>query len=296
MSSKTILIGPTGFLGLSFLEKNPDIIAVGRRKIPDNLSNRFVKIETIDDFSSLDSIEFDSVIFLIGSSDHKILNSDPTLAMEKNVLPLSKFLHYLKESNKVIKKVITFTTMLQYDSKKISNPCDENQPKNPYVNNYVLSKYTAEMVSQRYREWLSIIDIRLSNVYGPTPLRRPDLVPTLMWKIIDKQKISVYNKKPKRDFVYVDDVIHAVMALINSDCSRPINLGSGVMRSVHDVCNILSNLSGYEIKDLEKEVSGHYEYCHDLSLVKSITDWTPKYSLELGLEKTYKIMSEMNYE
>jgi nucleoside-diphosphate-sugar epimerase len=86
------------------------------------------------------------------------------------------------------------------------------------------------------------------------------------------------------------------MALINSDCSRPINLGSGVMRSVHDVCNILSNLSGYEIKDLEKEVSGHYEYCHDLSLVKSITDWTPKYSLELGLEKTYKIMSEMNYE
>ena len=296
MSSTTILIGPTGFLGLSFLEKNPNIIAVGRREIPSSLSNRFIKINSIDDFSLLDSVQFDNVIFLIGSSDHEILNSHPTLAMEKNVLPLSKFLHYLKESNKKINKVITFTTMLQYDSKKISNPCNEGQPKNPYVNNYVLSKYTAEIVSQRYREWLPIIDIRLSNVYGPTPLKRPDLVPTLIWKIIENQQISVWTKKPKRDFVYVDDVINAVMALIDSSYSGPVNIGSGVMSSVGDVCNILSNISGCEIEDLDKEVSGHYEYCHDLSLVKSVTNWAPEYSLEEGLKKTYETMKRWNDE
>ena len=294
MSSTTILIGPTGFLGLSFLAKNPNIIAVGRRKIPSSLSNKFIKIESIDDFSSLDSVQFDNVIFLIGSSDHEILNNHPTLAMEKNILPLSKFLHYLKESNKTINKVITFTTMLQYDSEKIINPCGENQPKNPYVNNYVLSKYMAEMISQRYREWFSIVDIRLSNVYGPTPLKRPDLVPTLVWKIIEKQQVSVWTKKPKRDFVYVDDVVNAVMALINSNYSGPVNIGSGVMRSVGDVCNILSNLSGCEIEDLDKEVSGHYEYCHDLSLVKNLTNWVPEFSLEMGLEKTYETMSKWN--
>ena len=152
------------------------------------------------------------------------------------------------------------------------------------------------MISQRYREWFSIIDIRLSNVYGPTPLKRPDLVPTLIWKMIKKQKASVWTKKPKRDFVYVDDVINAVMKLIDSNFSGPINIGSGVMSSVGDVCDILSKLSGYEIKDLDKEVSGHYEYCHDLSLVKSVTSWTPKYSLEEGLTKTYNIMQGWNNE
>ena len=294
MSSTTILIGPTGFLGLSFLEKRPNIIAVGRAEIPSSLSNEFIKIDSIDDFSVLDSVQFENVIFLIGSSDHEKLNSDPTMAMEKNVLPLSKFLHYLKESNKKINKVITFTTMLQYDSNKISNPCIESEPKNPFVNNYVLSKFTAEMVSQRYREWLPIIDIRLSNVYGPTPLRRPDLVPTLVWKILENQKISVWTKKPKRDFVYVDDVINAVMALIDTSYSGPINIGSGVMNSVGDVCDLLSKFSGCDIKDLDKDVSGHYEYCHDLSLVKSLTNWSPEYSLEKGLEETYKTMKSIS--
>jgi len=94
--------------------------------------------------------------------------------------------------------------------------------------------------------------------------------------------------------VYVDDVINAVMALIDSSYSGPVNIGSGAMSSVGDVCNILSNLSGCEIKDLDKEVSGHYEYCHDLSLVKSLTNWAPEYSLKKGLEKTYKTMGRWN--
>ena len=42
--NKTILIGPTGFLGPAFLEKDPSIIAVGRSKLPKHLSNEFFYI------------------------------------------------------------------------------------------------------------------------------------------------------------------------------------------------------------------------------------------------------------
>ena len=92
MASKTILIGPTGFLGPAFLKMDPSILAVGRSPLSSNLTNEFVEISSELDFSPLDNLDYENVIFLIGSSDHKILNAHPTMAFEKNVLALSSFL------------------------------------------------------------------------------------------------------------------------------------------------------------------------------------------------------------
>ena len=225
--NKTILIGPTGFLGPSFLKFDPSITAVGRSDLLPGTENRFFKIGSDLDFSSLNDLEFDNVIFLIGSSDHKILNSHPTVAMEKNVLPLSRFLHYLKTSERSVKKVINFTTMLQYDSNKMTIPCDEQQPRNPFVNNYVMSKFVSELVTEQYRDTFSIIDVRISNVYGPTSLYRPDIVPSLIWQLLEKGKASVWNMAPRRDFIFVEDAVAAVLKLLNSSYSGPVNLCSG---------------------------------------------------------------------
>ena len=126
---KTILIGPTGFLGPAFLEKRPEIIGVGRTSLPSHLNNEFFYIESDKDFKKLDAIEFANIIFLIGSSDHHILNSHPTLALEKNALALSRLLWYLRESKRDVNKIINFTTMLQYDTNKMNLPCSESQPR-----------------------------------------------------------------------------------------------------------------------------------------------------------------------
>lgn len=289
---KTILIGPTGFLGPSFLKFDPSIIAVGRSNLPADLTNRLVKIGSDLDFSPLDDLEFDNVIFLIGSSDHKILNAHPTMAIEKNVLALSCFLNYLKKSDRKINKLVNFTTMLQYDSLKMSIPCNENQPRNPYVNNYVMSKFMSELITEQYRDTFEIIDIRISNVYGPTALYRPDIVPSLIWQILETGKASVWNMSPKRDFIFVEDAVRAVLKLINTSYSGAVNLGSGVSSSVGELCSYLEALSGIKITDQNIDVSGHMEFCQDISLVKKITDWEPKFSLAQGLEKTYL---EMKY-
>lgn len=290
MKNKTILIGPTGFLGPAFLKIDPAIIAVGRSKLPVDLNNNFVKIGSDLDFSPLDKIDFDNVIFLIGSSDHKVLNAHSTMAMEKNVLALSSFLAYLKQSKREINKIINFTTMLQYDATKMTIPCDENQPRNPFVNNYVLSKYMSELITQQYRDYFSIIDVRISNVYGPTPLYRPDIVPSLIWSLLENGEASVWNKAPRRDFIFVEDAVSAVLKLLESSYSGPINLGSGTSSSVEELCAYLEDLSGISISNQDIPVSGHMEFCQDISLIKSIIDWEPKFSLEKGLTKTFSEM------
>ena len=296
MKNRTILIGPTGFLGPAFLKKDPSIIAVGRSQLPNYLSNELVKIGSDLDFTPLDKINFDNVIFLIGSSEHKTLNSHPTMAIEKNVLALASFLAYLKKSNRKVNKIVNFTTMLQYDSSKMSIPCGEDQPRNPYVNNYVMSKYVSELITAQYRDFFSIIDVRISNVYGSTPLYRPDIVPSLIWNLLENGEASVWNKYPKRDFIFVEDAVDAVLKLLESSYSGPINLGSGVSSSVEELCSCLEKLSGISIGNQNIPVTGHMEFCQDISLIKSIIDWTPRFDLQTGLGITFDEMTSFYKE
>jgi len=290
MKKQAILIGPTGFLGPAFLESDPSMIAVGRSPLPSHLENRYVHIESDLDFSPLDDVEFDNVIFLIGSSDHEILNKHATLALEKNVLALSRFLWYLRESGKKVNKIINFTTMLQYDSNKMMLPCNEEEPRNPGVNNYILSKYVSELITAQHRDLFSIIDVRISNVYGPTRLARPDIVPSLIWSLLKDDSVSVWTKKPKRDFIYIEDAIEAVTLLLDTGYSGPVNLGTGCARSVGDLCDILQSSSGVEISDKELQVGGHMEFCQDISLLHDLTGWKPSFTLEEGLNKTFLAM------
>lgn len=290
--NKTILIGPTGFLGPSFLELNPAWTAVGRSPLPSFLENNFIQISDSNDFKKLDKADFEYVIFLIGSSEHQVLNDwkNSSLALQKNVIPLFNFLSYLKKSDRSVKKVVAFTTMLQYDSNKMILPVSEDQPINKFTNQYVFSKSIAEQVTEFFRNDFPIIDIRVSNVYGPTSLYRPDIVPSLIWKLLQNQSTSVWTKKPIRDFVYVKDVVSAVKKLMTSDFSGPVNVGSGVGSSVGELCRTLESLSQKKIYDENKTVSGHMEYFHDIKLLESITGWKPQFSLEKGLSETYEVM------
>jgi nucleoside-diphosphate-sugar epimerase len=248
-----------------------------------------LSINDWSDFNQLNNIEFRNVIFLIGSSDHEIINNAPTLALEKNFLPIVWFLEYLITRTNRPKKIVTFTTMLQYDSNNLHLPCSENNLRNPYVNKYVFSKYLAEEATSYYRKYFEIIDIRLSNVYGATELKRPDIVPSLIWSLLENENTFVRTKIPKRDFVYVQDVIKAIIELMNTDISCPLNLGSGTPSSISDICNILEDLSGKKITELGEKYTGHKVYYHDLTLLKQYIDYNPL-SLADGLNLTYKSM------
>ena len=150
----------------------------------------------------------------------------------------------------------------------------------------------SELITQQHRNEFDIIDIRISNVYGATKLLRPDIVPSTIWSLIHNKSASVWTKKPKRDFIYVDDVIDAVLKLLKSDFSGTVNLGTGIGSTVGELCDHLEELSGIKIPDQDIKVSGHMEFYQDISLLKSIIDWEPKYSLKEGLTKTYKKMEE----
>ena len=292
--TKTILLGGSGFFGPVILSKNPNIISVGRTKPPKESINQHIQINNLNELYKLDDLNFDKVIFLIGSSNHHEINEKTDMGLDLNVYPLNKALSYF--SKRKLKKFICFTTILLYDQTRLSLPVGENQNINPYVNKYVFSKYLSEQIINFYSNKIPSIIVRLSNIYGYTRLRRPDLIPTIMQDIFEKEITTIWNDSPKRDFIFTEDAADAVLKLIESDYTGIINLGSGKMSSLKEICKIIRELSGKKIISENKKVSGPMEFNTDISKIKQITGWEPKYDIKSGLSKTFNVMKSYQEE
>ena len=65
--SKTILLGGSGFLGPVILSKDSEIISIGRSPIESSLKNKHLDLPSLDNLEILNNLDFDKVIFLIGS-------------------------------------------------------------------------------------------------------------------------------------------------------------------------------------------------------------------------------------
>lgn len=287
----TILFGGSGFLGPYILRANPGMISVGRSRPP--TANRHLPIGSLADLSCLEDVEFDKVIYIIGNTDHHHLEQEtiprgePT-AFDHHVMPLLQTLEQLKQYP--IKKFVHFSTILLYDEKKISLPVSEHAPIDPYKNRYVLSKYLAEEASRFYARWLPIVTVRLSNIYGPTPLERWDLIHVLCRRLLDQGHAEMWSTEPERDFIYVDDAAQAVVKLLDSDYTGTLNLGTGTMTSIGRVREILEQVSGGTISVQKRPVQGPMKFQCDMSTLNRLIDWTPRHTIEAGIRSTFETM------
>ena len=284
----TVLFGGSGFFGPIILKKYPNIISIGRTKPPKELKNKHIQIKNLNNLRKLDSINFDKVIFLIGSSNHHIINKNVNIGIKYNFEPLIKIMEYLK--NRKIKKFICFTTILLYKNEKPGQSVSEKGKTDPYKNNYVFSKHLMEETVNFYKKSVPSIIVRLCNIYGYSKLKRPDLVPTIMQDVFKKKKIFVWNTNPVRDFIFAEDAADAVVKLVNSNYTGVVNIGTGKSYPVETLTNIISSVSKKQILSKNKKVSGPYKFLTNINLLKKITKWKPKYTLKQGLVKTYNIM------
>lgn len=291
--SGTILFGGSGFLGPYILENYPGVISVGRTAPA--TANRHIHIDSLANLDVLRDVDFDTVIYIIGNTDHynlekTALDRDESTAFDYHVTPLVKAMEQLKHYP--IRKLIHFSTILLYDRERISLPVDENGPIDPYRTRYVLSKFMAEEACKFYSAWMPIINVRLSNIFGPTRLERFDLVHVLIRELLEKGRASVWTTKPERDFIYVEDAAHAIVKLLDTDYQGTLNLGTGTSTPVGEIVQLLRELSGCPIEDEGREVNGPMRFQCDMRTLNSLIDWEPRYSTAQGVTRTYELMAE----
>jgi nucleoside-diphosphate-sugar epimerase len=291
MAKGTILFGGSGFLGPYILGRCPEMISVGRSAPP--TENRHVHVDSLSDLSVLDELDFDKVVFIIGNTDHHAMErehippGEPT-AFDYHVTPLLQAMEQLKRYP--IAKLVHFSTILMYDEKQITLPVSEDAPIAPYKNRYTLSKYLAEEACKFYAKWIPIINVRFSNLYGPTPLRRFDLIHVLVNQVLDEGRGQVWSTKPERDFIHAADAADAIVDLLDADYTGTVNLGTGTMTPVGRLVELLRELSGCPIDVLDVPVEGFMQFRCDMTTLERIVPWRPRISIEDGVRDTFETM------
>jgi GDP-D-mannose 3', 5'-epimerase len=96
-----------------------------------------------------------------------------------------------------------------------------------------------------------------------------------------------------RSFLYIDDCLDAIALLMESDHKDPINIGSEEMVTINTLSKIV-------LKHSKKNLTFNYitgpqgvrGRNSDNTIIRSVLNWEPKYSLDSGIEKTYAWISD----
>ena len=165
------------------------------------------------------------------------------------------------------------------DSELTSLPTNEQKPQNP-ISIYGITKKTQEEIcltlGRSYN--IPVIVLRYFNVFGPRQsITNPyiGIASIFCARAFQKQDIKIFEDGMSgRDFIYVDDVLSANLAVLNNfpGNRQIINIGSGKKRSILELAKTICDISQNEFRPTftQEYREGDIRHCYaDVSIMKS---------------------------
>ena len=303
MKMKTILVtGGAGFIGSHLCE----------RLLSDNH-----KVICLDNLftGSLDNIEV-----LKSNINFEFVNHDITKPYFRdgideiyNLACPASPIHYQSNPIKTVKTCTigvinmlglakkTNAKILQASTSEVYGDPDVHPQKEDYNGNvntlgfrscYDEGKRCAETLFMDYKREhnLNIKIVRIFNTYGPNMTKNDGrVVSNFILQALQNDNITIYGDGSQtRSFQFIDDLVEGLIKMMNSDNVGPINLGNPIELSMTDlaykVIKLTKSCSEIIYKKLPKDDPKRRR--PDISLAKSILDWSPVIDLETGLKKT----------
>ncbi len=224
-----------------------------------------------------------AVIHLASLAEPRLCNSDPDLAFRINVEGVKEVLRLSSQAQRF---VFASTCMVYGEQAEI--PIRENAAPNA-KDVYALTKLIGEDLCKifHYRYGLPYTILRFGNSYGPFQ-SQAYLIPSLINQALEEGKIEVWDPKPIRDFTYVVDTVQAIVRVLKTEvtANEVLNIGTGRGQSTKEIARILSGLLNVPWVQVDKKMDVVSKLVVDISKVKSLTGWSPKFSHEEGLRST----------
>jgi UDP-glucose 4-epimerase len=188
--------------------------------------------------------DYELLFHLAASMPNRFVN-DPRAGFYVNVAGTYQALEACRKQ----KAHLVFTSTCGVYSPSVVGKISEDSPTQPQ-SDYALSKLISEYLCQTYSErfGISCTILRFFNVYG---FGQPKdyLIPYLVSCTLQEIEAIVYNPDSHRDFIYISDV---VLALLQSTASRETfeiyNIGYGENNSVRSVIDLIDDITGKPLK------------------------------------------------
>ena len=242
-------------------------------------------------------------------------NSLPAEFIYENIMIQSNIIHSAFLNG--VKKLLFLGSSCIYP-KKVKQPMQEEalltgvleSTNEPYAIAKIAGIKLCESYNRQYGKSFGI-DYRClmpTNLYGPGDNYHPKnshVIPALLRrfheaKIKNHPNVKIWGSgKPKREFLFVDDVARAAIHINNFDKKkydkytkpmlRHINVGSGVSLTIRQLVEMIKKVVGYDGKinfDRSKP-DGSMSKLISSKLINR-TGWKAKVDLEEGLITTYK--------
>ena len=283
-----VITGHNGFLGSNLLSKlilkKSKILGISKT-IKKNDSIKQIK-RNILDIKDSDIPKNSCIIHLAAITDVVYCEKYPKKCHDVNVIGTQKILEIARKKN--CSMIYPSTSHVYGIPKKL--PIKETHPTNA-TSVYSESKIKAEQLCKKFSKSydLDISILRLFSTYGPKNSEYK-VESIIIKQIITKNLIKIGNLSPKRDFIYIDDVINAFQIVSeNLKGFNIYNVGSEKSYSIKEICNILKKLNGKKIRIItdktklrKNDVKNVVSNC---SRIKKL-GWKSNVSINEGLELT----------
>jgi len=277
---KTIIIsGSSGFIGKNLINQ---ISETNKYQIITLDINNGIDLTQNEQLLSLPP--FDIFIHLANLLYVPASYQNPEVFYRVNYLTTLNALELCRKNNA---KMIYISSYLYGNPKYL--PIDENHPINP-TNPYAQSKYICEKLCEGYYRDFKIktIILRPFNIYG-IGQKGDLLIPEIIKQLKQgKNKISLKDPYPRRDYINVIDVARAIIKAVDKNVDYTIyNVCSGISYSVKEITDIINSKLKKPVEFIFSNSDRQYEINEtrgSYSKIEKELNWYPLIKFEEGIE------------
>ena len=313
---KVFVTGCTGFLGWwltkELVRQGAQVVGLVRDAVPqspfhiEGLEEKIAVVHgSVEDEQvvqrAINEYEVDTVFHLAAQAIVGVANRHPISTFETNIKGTWVLLEACRQSP-LVSRVVVASSDKAY-GEHVELPYDENFPlqgSHPYD----VSKSCADLIAHTYHNTYStpVCITRCGNLFGPGDLNFNRIIPGTMQSILNNSRPVIRSDgSPKRDYVFVQDIVTAYMLLAErmDDAGihgKAFNFGTGEPLSVLDLTLEILRVAGRD--DLEPDIrnSATGEILHQYltsDQAREILGWRPAKTMSARLEETFEWYRDM---
>jgi UDP-glucose 4-epimerase len=285
--SRILVTGANGFIGTRLVEMliNENFTVIQTDIVLKNPDVQYLDVTRENCKQFFKENRPDVIIHLAAQTDVITSVANPISDLEINTFGTLNLLMAASEAN-VENFIYINSGGAIYDSNQ-QMPISETghvNPVSPYGLSKLFGEYYLKLICDRKK--MSWTSLALSNCYGPVRTQGKGVIFEFWNRLNRDEPIYINGAQTSRDFIYVDDVVDAIIHAISKPSNCRINISSGREVTLVELFEILSDLMNKSTTPIfqkldEREVSNS---CLDNTLAKSLLDWAPRYTLRQGLK------------